>query len=159
MAQSIGPVLRRQWQRFSSRPGGKWLFSRVLGTYVPYSGTLGARIEVLEPGHCVVTLRDRRGVRNHLHSVHAMALANLAEMATGLALLNSLPEQTRGILSGFTIDYLKKARGRLTAECRCEVPQSNAEREYRLTGNILNAEGEVVATARACWLVGPEKTV
>lgn len=156
MAQSIGPALRLHWQRLARLPGGKHLFSRVLGRFVPYSGSLGAQVDVLEPGRCVVVLRDRRRVRNHLKSVHAMALANLAELVTGLALMNSLPDKTRGILAGFSIDYLKKARGRLRAECRCEIPTSSEEREYLLTGAILNEDDEVVAEAKARWLVGPE---
>jgi acyl-coenzyme A thioesterase PaaI-like protein len=159
MAQSIGPHLRERWQRWASLPGGKWLFSRLLGLLVPYSGTLGAQVERLEPGQCVVVLRERRRVRNHLDSVHAMALANLGELATGLALTSSLPDQARGILAGFSIDYLEKARGRLTAECRCEIPSSNLENNYLLTGEILNENGDVVAIARARWLVGPEPAV
>jgi acyl-coenzyme A thioesterase PaaI-like protein len=132
------------------------LFSKVLGKVVPYTGTLGARLQLLEPGHCVVFLRERRGIRNHLRSVHAMALANLGEMVTGLALMNSLPEQARGILTGFEMDYLKKARGKLVAECRCAVPPNNTEREYILDGEIRDAAGDVVAVARARWRVGPE---
>ena len=62
----------------------------------------------------------------------------------------------RGILAGFSIDYLKKARGRLRAECRCDIPTSNEEREYLLTGAILNEGDEVVAEAQARWLTGPE---
>ncbi|MFQ5644483.1 MAG: DUF4442 domain-containing protein, partial [Thiogranum sp.] len=108
-------------------------------------------------GHCVVTLRERRKVRNHLHSVHAMALANLGEMVTGLALLNGLPDRTRGILTGFSIRYLKKARGALSAECRCDVPDSSAACELTLTGDIRDSAGDTVATIEACWLVGPEK--
>jgi acyl-coenzyme A thioesterase PaaI-like protein len=107
----------------------------------------------------VVVLRERRRVRNHLGSVHAMALANLGELATGLALMNSLPNQARGILVGFSVDYLKKARGRLTATCRCEIPSSNLEHEYLLTGEIRNENGDIVAIARARWLVGPEPDV
>ena len=156
MAQSIGPALRAHWQRLTRLPGGKRMFSRALGSFVPYSGSLGAQVDVLEPGRCVVVLRDRRRVRNHLKSVHAMALANLAELVTGLALMNSLPDRTRGILAGFSIDYLKKARGRLRAECRCEIPTSSEEREYLLTGAILNEDDEIVAEARARWLIGPE---
>lgn len=157
MSRSIGPELRRQWHRLAGVPGGKWLFSRLLGRFVPYTGTLGARIEVLEPGHCVVRLCDRRKVRNHLNSVHAMALANLGEMATGLALLNSLPGNTRGILKGFNVDYLKKARGVLLAECRCEIPGSNAEREVEVRCEIRNTSRDIVTVARAQWLIGPEK--
>ena len=156
MSRSIGPELRRLWQRIDGVPGGKWLFSRLLGRFVPYTGTLGACIEVLEPGHCVVRLHDRRKVRNHLNSVHAMALANLGEMATGLALMNSLPEQARGILKGFSVEYLKKARGALLAECHCDIPHSNAERDVDVACEIRNTRGDVVTVARAQWLIGPE---
>ena len=158
MARSIGPGLRAQWRRLAALPGGKRIFSTVLGRYVPYTGTIRAVIQRLEPGLCVASLPDRRGVRNHLGSIHAMALANLGEMVTGLALMNSLPDKARGILAGFSVEYLKKARGRLTAECRCEIPADNSEREYQLTGEIRDAEGDIVSIAQARWLVGPEKS-
>ena len=158
MSRSIGPQLRKQWQRLQRLPGGKYLFSWLLGRFVPYTGTLGACIEVLEPGHSVVRLSDRRKVRNHLRSVHAMALANLGEMASGLALMNGLPDNTRGILAGFNIEYLKKARGELLAECRCEVPASNSEHEVDVLCEIRNTDGDIVTVVRAQWLIGPEKT-
>ena len=158
MSRSIGPVLRTQWRRLSMLPGGKWLFSRMLGHYVPYTGTSGACIDRLEPGHSVIKLRDRRKVRNHLKSVHAMALANLGEMSTGLALLNSLPDNTRGILAGFHVNYLKKARGALVAECHCVVPDNNHECEVEVLCEIRDAAGDVVTEVRADWLIGPEKS-
>jgi acyl-coenzyme A thioesterase PaaI-like protein len=158
MSLSIGPQLRKHWQRLQGMPGGKRLFSWLLGRFVPYTGTLGACIEVLEPGHCVVRLSDRRKVRNHLRSVHAMALANLGEMASGLALINGLPDNTRGILAGFNIEYLIKARGELLAECHCEVPASDSEREVEVLCEIRNTAGDIVTVVKAQWLIGPEKT-
>ncbi|HHJ15169.1 MAG TPA: DUF4442 domain-containing protein [Gammaproteobacteria bacterium] len=157
MAHSIGRTLRRYWRQTGRLPAGRWLFSRALGFIVPYTGTLGAEVRTLAPGHCIVSLRERRKVRNHLRSVHAMALANLGEMATGLALLNGLPDNTRGILTGFSICYLKKARGVLTAECRCDTPDSNERREYLVNGGICNSDGEAVAEIEARWLIGPEQ--
>jgi len=117
----------------------------------PYSGTIGARVAELEPGWCRVTLRDRRRVRNHLASVHAMALANLAEMASGLAVLVSLPAGVQGIMTAFSISYLKKARGLLTAECRVSGLDVTAEREYEAPVTITDAQGDVVAHATARW--------
>ena len=156
MARSIGPRLRYYWRTVSDRPGGKWLFSRVLGLIAPYTGSLGGTIQLLEPGHCVVTLPDRRRIRNHLNSVHAIALCNLGEKTTGLALMHSLPENTRGILTGISADYVKKARGLLTAECYCDIPDGNEKCEHTVKSDIRDAGGELVATVCARWLIGPE---
>ena len=86
-----------------------------------------------------------------------MALANLGEMATGLALMNSLPEKTRGILKRFHIEYLKKARGLLTAECRCDIPAGNHERDLAIKCEICDSAGDVVSVVTAHWLIGPEQ--
>jgi len=55
------------------------------------------------------------------------------------------------------MQYHKKARGLLTAECRCEIPQAAAEKEVTISGEIKNTQGELVASATAVWLIGPEK--
>lgn len=153
---ALAPALRQRWARLSPWPGGKWLFSKLLGIAVPYTGALGAQIDTLAPGHCVVILRERRRVRNHLNSVHAIALSNLLEASTGLAVLNGMPDDARGILVALETRYLKKARGTLRAECRCEIPRENTECEYCITGEVRDASGDIVATATAHWLIGPQ---
>ncbi|HEX5869796.1 MAG TPA: hotdog fold domain-containing protein, partial [Longimicrobium sp.] len=149
MASSPEAVIRQEWEKWSGRPGGKAMFSFLLGRLVPYSGTIGARIEELRPGYARVTLRDRRRVRNHLRSIHAIALMNLAELSTGLALNYAMRPDARSILKGLSIDYTKKARGTLTAEANAPVLESNEEREITVTTDIRDAEGDVVATAQA----------
>jgi acyl-coenzyme A thioesterase PaaI-like protein len=152
-----GERLRALWRRLSPYPGGKWLFSRMLGRMAPYSGTIGARVEQLEPGHARVSLADRRRVRNHLDSIHAVALVNLAEQASGLAVLMGMPPEVRGILTGLTITYLKKARGRLVAECRCAIPAVTGNIDYEAVATITDAGGDVVAQAVARWRLGVTK--
>ena len=105
----------------------------------------------------MVVLRDRRKVRNHLRSVHAVALMNLAELATGLSLNYALPAAARSILTGLTIEYHKKARGTLTAEATAPVFEDAAERDLEVETVIRDAAGDVVATAKAHWLVGARK--
>ena len=152
-----GQRLRSLWGRLSPYPGGKWLFSRILGRMAPYSGTIGARVEQLEPGYAKVSLADRRRVRNHLDSIHAVALVNLAEQASGLAVLMGLPSDVRGILTGLTITYIKKARGRLVAECRCAIPAVTGSIDYEAVVTIRDSGEGVVAQAVARWRLGPAK--
>jgi len=154
-SESPGARLLRLYERLSPWPGGRWLFTRLLGRSVPYTDTMGATVTLFEPGRARVELRDRRRVRNHLGSVHAIALANLGELATGLAVLGSLSPSVRGILTGIEMTYTKKARGRLTAEARCEPGEVTATREQVVEARIVDSGGELVASARATWLLSP----
>lgn len=149
--------IQRAWERLSPLPGGKWLFSRLVGWTAPYTGTLDARVEALEPGYCRVALADRRRVRNHLRSVHAVALMNLAEMTSGLAAIFSMDPSLRGIITHLEMDYVKKARGRIRAECRIDDLDSlhrHERHEVRLAVELTDPEGETVARGRAHWLLG-----
>jgi acyl-coenzyme A thioesterase PaaI-like protein len=125
---------------------------------VPYTGSMGARIEELEPGRAVASLRDRRAVRNHLGTVHAVALVNLGEVVTGLAVLTALPTGLRGIVTGLSAEYLKKARGDLIATARADAPGLAAVTETRdleVVAEIRDRSEQVVARVTARWRVGP----
>jgi acyl-coenzyme A thioesterase PaaI-like protein len=155
MSASPGARVRALWERLERIPGGRWLFGRVLGRMVPYTGSIRPIVVELRPGYAKIQMRDRRAVRNHLNSVHAIALMNLAEATSGLAMLVGLPEHARGIVTGLSIEYLKKARGLLTAECETAPIDVSEEREHRLEAVIRDRSGDVVARATARWLVGP----
>jgi len=131
------------------------MFSTILFNIVPYSGTTGARVLELEPGHARVAMNDWRGVRNHLRSVHAIALANVGELASGLAMMCALPPEVRGIVTGIDIAFMKKARGRLIAESRCEVPVVTSSIDHNVHADIADASGEVVARVTVRWRLGP----
>lgn len=154
--EAPGPRLRALWTRLSPLPGGRWLFSRVLGWMVPYSGRLGATVMLFEPGHVRVELRERRAVRNHLGSIHAAALVNLGELASGLAVLSGLPAGVRGIVTGLDATFSKKARGRVVAESRCDVPPYvPTSTAFDVEASIHDASGDLVARVFAHWLLGP----
>lgn len=153
--ESPGDRLRGLWRRLSPFPGGKWLFSRLLGVIVPYSATIGATVVRLEPGDVLVRMKDHRRVRNHLRSVHAIAIANLGELSTGLALVGALGPETRGILTGLDVRYAKKARGTLEAETRCDVPTVVSPIDHSVQTEIRDRAGDVVATVTAHWRLGP----
>ncbi len=155
MAKSIGTRVRESWERFRTLPLGKQLFSRMMGVMVPYTGTIKPLVLELGPGHARVQMRDRRVVRNHLRSIHAIALMNLGEFTTGLAFSYALPDGVRFILKSLSIEFTKKARGTVIAECRCNVPDTTVRAEHMIESVIRDASGEVVARVKAFWLLGP----
>ncbi len=150
-------MVRDMWDRLRLVPGGKRAFSRLLGTAAPYSGSIGARVIDLSIGRAEVVLPERRRVQNHLRSIHAVALVNLAEMTCGLAMAYSIPDGARFIVTGLSIDYTKKARGEITAVCDCPVPATTESIDYAVDVLLTNQAGEEVANATVKVLVGPAK--
>ena len=159
MRKPEAPVerLRTTWRSLSAKPGGRWLFSKLFSGFIPYSGTVSPEILELAPGRAVIAIEDRRRVRNHLRSVHAIALANLGEMSTGLALGFGMPAGTRSILVRVSCEYLRKARGRLVATAEAPAVESSGTRDYEVTSLIRDGKDEVVAKTVAVWKVGPER--
>lgn len=147
----------RLYQRLAGKPGGRWLFSRLVCLKAPYFASIAPRIEALEPGRGVATLRHRRRVTNHIGSVHAIALCNLAELVAGLTTEVSLPASMRWIPKGMTVEYLKKAMGAMRAVARPAFEPHQAEAGYELPLDvaITDGAGEEVFRARIAMWISP----
>lgn len=147
--------IARAWVRLSPLPGGTWLFSKLLGVMVPYSGSIRPRVLELSPGHARVAIRERRALRQHLGSIHALALGNLGELASGLAMTMGLPPTVRGIVTGIEIEFHKKARGRIVATSDVVIPRVTGPTEHRVEALLRDESGEQVATVRVLWRLAP----
>lgn len=154
---SQGQKIVKLWQLFSKVPAGKRIFNRIIAWKIPYSGSIGAQITSLTAGHACLVLKDRRRIRNHLNSIHAIALTNFGELTSGLALHAGLDAQVRGIVTSITTDYEKKARGTLYSECICDIPTVVEDREFVVEALIRNAEQEVVSRVKVTWWLGLRK--
>ena len=152
-------LIRDAWDLLSVVPGGKAVFSKLVGRMAPYTGSVHATVTVLRAGYCEAEMADRRSVRNHLDCVHAVALVNLAELAGNVALAYSMPSEARFIVSGLEIEYLKKARGTITAVGEPPIPRTAARAQYDVPVTLRDASGEQVARAVLHSLVGPKPGV
>jgi uncharacterized protein (TIGR00369 family) len=147
--------IRVAWDTLHTIPGGRGVFSWIVGRAAPYSGSIGAEVNDLRVGYAQVRMRDRRRLRNHLRSLHAIALANLAEFTGNLALAYSIPGDARFIPTNLNMEYIHKARGDITAVCDCEMPADNRKQEIEITIDLRDADGTLVSRGRLVSLVGP----
>lgn len=154
MASSVLALYRRitRW------PAGHWLFSRAVCFKAPYFGSITPRFESLEPGRCSATIRHRRRVTNHLGTVHAIALCNLAELTAGVMTDASIPAGMRWIPKGMTVEYLKKAIGTMRGVATPDIPIVEAATGYDLpvTVVVTDPAGEAVFRARIAMWVSPK---
>ena len=146
------------WHRLQRWPVGGWLFSRAVCFKAPYFATIAPRITQLEPGRCEATIRHRRKVTNHLGTVHAIALCNLAELVAGVMTDASLPGSMRWIPRGMTVEYLKKANGPMHAVATPEVALVEAAEGYDLPVGVVvrDRDGDTVFRARIAMWVSPK---
>ncbi|MEL0028469.1 MAG: hotdog fold domain-containing protein [Perlucidibaca sp.] len=103
------------FNRLKGLPGGTRLFSLGICQAAPYFSSIRPHVTELAPGLARLSVRKRRSVENHLKTVHAIAMCNMAELAGGLMTDVSIPPGARWIPSGMTVQYLKKAKTDLVA--------------------------------------------
>ena len=148
------------WGRLAPLPGGKWLFSRLICLKAPYFSSVRPRFVDLRPGYCEVAIRKRRAVTNHLGTVHAIAMCNMAELAAGIMCEATVPASHRWIPKGMTVDYLKKAGTDLRAVAHlAAVPGFGPAAELHVPVSVTDRNGEEVCRAVIRMWVSPVREV
>ena len=146
------------WHRLQRWPAGDWLFSRAVCFKAPYFASIAPRIVSLAPQRGVARLKHRRRVTNHIGTVHAIALCNLAEFVGGLTTDVSIPRSMRWIPKGMTVEYLKKAVGTMHAVATPAFEPHESAEGYDLPMDVVvrDPKGEAVFRARIGMWVSPK---
>ena len=152
----MNPALKA-WQQFERKPLGKTLFSRFICFKAPYFATINPRFEELKLGLARVSMRKRRKVTNHIGTVHAIAMCNLAELAAGTLTEVSIPESMRWLPKGMQVEYVKKAETDVEAFATLPTVEEGAAREVPATVEVKDRDGNVVCRATITMWVSPRK--
>ena len=139
-------------------PFGHWVFSKAVCFKAPYFGSISPVITRLETGRCEARIKDRRAVHNHIGTVHAIALCNLAELCAGVMTDASLPKDMRWIPKGMTVSYLKPAKGSMHATATPATAVVSASEGYDLPVNVdvLDDAGDKVFHAEIRMWLSPK---
>jgi len=136
------------WNKLSALPGGKGLFSRFLCWKAPYFKSISPRFIELRPGYCKIAVKKRRKIQNHIGTVHAIAMCNMAELAGGTMTDVTIPSTHRWIPKGMTVEYLAKAETDLHAIAILDpIPKFEESSELPVTVNVVDSSGQNVFRA------------
>ncbi|MDP3893037.1 hotdog fold domain-containing protein [Nocardioides sp.] len=112
------------WKKTSALPLiGTRVFSVAFAQKAPYFATIRPRFTVIEPNRAELVIRKRRGVHNHIKTVHAIALCNGLEAAMGALAEATIPADKRWIPKGMDISYTAKADSDITCIAETDAVQ------------------------------------
>jgi acyl-coenzyme A thioesterase PaaI-like protein len=104
-------------------PQGRRVFSLLFSQKAPYFATVRPRFVELRPNYAELTIRKRRGVQNHIGTVHVIAICNGLEAAMGALAEATVPAQKRWIPKGMDVDYTAKATSDITCIAETDPEQ------------------------------------
>lgn len=137
---------------------GARAFSFAFSQKAPYFATIRPRFTVIEPNRAELVIRDRRGVHNHIGTVHAIALCNGLEAAMGALAEATIPADKRWIPKGMEVAYTAKASGDITCVAETDAAQwTSDEPDLPVRVRGVRADGTVVVEGEIRLWVTPRK--
>jgi acyl-coenzyme A thioesterase PaaI-like protein len=104
-------------------PQGRRVFSLLFSQKAPYFATVRPRFVELRPNYAELSIRKRRGVQNHIGTVHVIAICNGLEAAMGALAEATVPAHKRWIPKGMAVDYTAKATSDITCIAETDPEQ------------------------------------
>jgi acyl-coenzyme A thioesterase PaaI-like protein len=129
-----------------------FLFAFIVGSVSP-------KVIQYELGKCQIEIQERRRLHNPFNSIHALALMNMGELTSGLALLSHTQKmQRQAIVTKLSAEFHKKARGKITAECTIsnemvEWLKTNQSGHLNVITLLKDEDGKLCTTCNAEWVV------
>ena len=155
--RAAAPPVLAAWQRLERLPLGRALFSWIVCRKAPYFASIRPRFEEFRPGLARVSMRKRKAVTNHIGTVHAIAMCNLAELAAGTMTEITIPRSMRWLPKGMQVEYLKKAESDVEAIATLAAVEEGAGRDVPVVVEIRDRAGVAVCRATITMWVSPRK--
>jgi acyl-coenzyme A thioesterase PaaI-like protein len=157
------PSVLSLWNTMSRLPQGSRLFSIAFSQKAPYFATIHPRFTELRPHRAELVIPKRRGVHNHLGTVHAIALCNGLEAAMGALAEATIPADKRWVPQGMTVAYTAKATSDITCIAETDPEQWSTEALPEEGGDVavrvrgVREDGEVVIEGEIRLWVTPKR--
>lgn len=147
------------WNQLKSSSAGRLLFSKLICWKAPYFSSISPLFDVVKPDYCQVSIHKHRKLMNHINTIHAIVMCNMAELAGGTMTQVSVPNHYRWIPKGMTVEYLQKAETDLVAIATPADPEQHwqAHTEYLVKVEIFDTAQVLVFRALISMRISPQK--
>lgn len=140
----------------------KWVLSRALGNTVKFVGTAGCQFEEMTTDKVVVSLKNRKKVRNHIGQIHAAAMVLIAETATGMLVGMNVPDDKLPLMKKLEAKYVRRSKGQMRAEAWLTEEQktqikSQEKGEVLVNVKVTDESGEEPVLCQMLWAWVPKK--
>ena len=150
-------TILRLWKFFGNSKAGRWFVSKIVCFSAPYFSSIKPIFVTVQPGRVEATFKKRRAVTNHLKTVHAIAMCNVAELAGGVCLDVSLSSNMRWIPVGMEVKYLKLAKTDLRAVCHVDDYQWTSAQDVIMPVGVFDTNGVEVFHADITMRISEKK--
>lgn len=144
------------YRTITALPQGRFLFSKLYGFKAPYFGSIRMRVVTMAPHHGEVVVPLRRGNKNHIGTVHAIAACNGLEAAMGLLAEATCPADHRWLPKGMDVEYLAKSTTDLTCTAQTTAEDWAAGPDVPVTVTATRADGTVTVAGTIHLWVTPK---
>jgi uncharacterized protein (TIGR00369 family) len=144
-----------RWQKRSRSRLGRWWFARSVCKRAPYFASLRPHFLELKPALCVVLMPKHQATAGPEGSVHALAVANLCELAASTVAEVTVPATMNGHTRGMTIEYLRKAQSDVTATARLDKAEWGEAQNVAIPVSAVDRNGTEVVRAVITLRVEP----
>jgi len=142
------------------------LIKKISRFIIPFVRRSGVKVLELESGHVLCEMPIKGNV-NHIGTMYAGALFTLAEFPGGPLMLATFGmRRFIPIVTALDMEFLKVAKSNVRIELNMSAEQARAieaetlehgKAEFVLEGELVNAEGEIVARSLAKYQMRPRR--
>jgi uncharacterized protein (TIGR00369 family) len=141
----------------------------LMPTLVPFVRTLGIDYLELDAERAVLRLRDEPTFHNHVGGLHAGAMFTLAESASGAVVIASFEDllaTVTPLAASATINYVRLAKGPVTAEAvlrrsadevRAELARTGETVQFPVQVTMTTEDGRTNAEMTISWALRPQR--
>ncbi|MFW2077769.1 DUF4442 domain-containing protein [Acinetobacter sp. ULE_I010] len=132
------------------------IWSKAFGRVVPMVGSASIKYVEVTHSQVIVEIKNHRAMQNHIGQLHAVAMALIAETATGFVTGMNVPDTSIVLIKSMQLEYKRPSKGDMRAVAtltdeQIKAMQSTEKGETLVNVVITDESGKEPVTGQMLW--------